>query len=70
MAPPAANILGMDSTRIAVGAVAFEAAGDAIVISSTKHPEVQVEIPARALEAWGLRKLREEALQPAAKEAQ
>jgi hypothetical protein len=50
---------------ITCGNVKFERAKDGILVRSVKAPQLFTVIPARVFEAWGLRKLREDALVPA-----
>jgi hypothetical protein len=52
-------------TQIEVGAVLIELDGDDVVLRSAKAHDLFVRLPKRILEAWCLRKLREELLQPA-----
>lgn len=50
--------------RTVIASVWIEPAGDEIIIGSVRFPDVKINVPLRTLEAWCLRKLREEALQP------
>jgi hypothetical protein len=50
--------------RLSVGAVIAEKAGEDLRLISAKTPALIVLIPAKRFEAWALRQMREEALQP------
>lgn len=53
---------------ITVGAVKLEQSDNEVLIRSVKLPDLVVSIPLRTLEAWCLRKLREDALMPAGRQ--
>jgi hypothetical protein len=52
------------SPVIDLGAVLIERDGDEIIVRSSKLHDLLVKVPRRTLEAWCLRKLRDEALSP------
>lgn len=49
---------------IKVGAVTMEREGESVVIRSARQPQLSVSVPVKVLEAWALRKMRDEVLQP------
>lgn len=61
------TIRRMKSKAAICGSVSIEPNGDECVIRSVKFPDLFITIPLKVVEAWALRKLREETLQPAAK---
>lgn len=54
----------MKTHALDLGSVLVERDGDEVIVRSAKMHELLVRLPRRALEAWCLRKLRDEALQP------
>lgn len=55
----------METQAAICGSVSIEPKGDECVIRSVKFPDVFTTLPLKVVEAWALRKLREETLQPA-----
>ena len=47
------------------GSISIESNGDDCIIRSVPHPSLFTTIPLKVIEAWALRKLREDTLQPA-----
>lgn len=59
----------MSESAIQAGAVKLESRGENLKLTSAQHRGLSVTIPLRLLELWALRKMREEALQPAKEKA-
>lgn len=58
----------MENELVACG-VRLRACGEELILQSVKHEGLAVTIPLKQLEAWALRRMREEALQPAKNDA-
>lgn len=54
----------MREDSIKVGCVTLSVRDGELVIAPVKVPGFEVSVPVKTLEAWALRKLREEAFQP------
>lgn len=59
----------MKQQQITFGSVTLRQVGGDAVVSLRAHPSLEIKIPARRVEQWLLRRLRDETMRPAEKAA-